>query len=79
MATEIRVPAIATAGARLSIGRWFKRVGDAVSSEEPIVEIEADNVTLEIRAPANGVLTAVYAKDGTYVEVGAVLGTISQF
>ncbi|MDQ6710334.1 MAG: biotin/lipoyl-binding protein [Candidatus Dormibacteraeota bacterium] len=79
MATEIRVPAIATAGAKLSIGRWFKRTGDAVSSDEPIVEIEADNVTLEIRSPISGVLTSVYMKDGAYVEIGAVLGAISQF
>ncbi|MDQ6709712.1 MAG: biotin/lipoyl-binding protein [Candidatus Dormibacteraeota bacterium] len=79
MATEIRVPAIATAREKLSIGRWFKRAGDAVNSNEPIVEIEADNVTLEIRSPISGVLTAVYVKDGASVEIGTVLGSISQF
>lgn len=50
-----------------------------MSSDEPIVEIEADNVTLEIRSPISGVLTSVYVKDGSSVEIGAVLGAISQF
>jgi len=77
MTTEIRVPTIATAGPKLSIGR-FKSVGDAVTIDEPLVEIETDNVTHEIHAPVTGVLSKILVKDGGFVEAGAAIGTISQ-
>jgi hypothetical protein len=51
MNTEIRVPKIPNAGVKLSIGRWFKRAGDAVTLGEPLVEITADAITHEVRAP----------------------------
>jgi pyruvate/2-oxoglutarate dehydrogenase complex dihydrolipoamide acyltransferase (E2) component len=79
MTTEIRVPPIANAGPKLSIGRWFKSVGDAVSLDEPLVEIDTDNVTHEIRAPVTGVLSKILVKDGGSVEAGTLVGTISQF
>jgi 2-oxoglutarate dehydrogenase E2 component (dihydrolipoamide succinyltransferase) len=79
MTTEIRVPPIANAGPKLSIGRWFKSVGDAVSLDEPLVEIDTDNVTHEIRAPVTGVLAKMLVKDGGSVEAGTLVGTISQF
>lgn len=79
MVTEIRVPTIANAGVKLSIGRWFKSVGDPVSLDEPLVEIDTDNVTHEIRSPVNGVLSKILVKDGGSVEAGTALGTISQF
>ena len=75
---EIKVPTIAGAGGRLSIGRWFKRVGDPVSIGEPVVEIHTYNLTHEIRAPATGILSKVLVKDGGYVESGTVVGTIDQ-
>ena len=78
MTTEIRVPTIANAGSKLSIGRWFKSVGDAVTVDEPVVEIDTDNVTHEIRAPVTGVLSKILVKDGGFVEAGAAIGTISQ-
>jgi pyruvate/2-oxoglutarate dehydrogenase complex dihydrolipoamide acyltransferase (E2) component len=79
MTTEIRVPIIANAGPKLSIGRWFKSAGDAVTIDEPLVEIDTDNVTLEIRAPVTGVLSKILVKDGGSVEAGLAVGTISQF
>jgi 2-oxoglutarate dehydrogenase E2 component (dihydrolipoamide succinyltransferase) len=78
MMTEIRVPTIA-AGASLSIGRWFKRTGDPVTLGEPLVEINADEGTHEVRAPVTGVLSTILLKDGAFVEAGAALGTIRQF
>ncbi len=79
MLTEIIVPNILDAGPKLSIGRWFKRVGDPVTFDEPLVEIDTDNVTHEIRSPVTGVLSKILVTDGGSVEVGTSLGTISQF
>ena len=73
---EIKVPTIANAGPKLSIGRWFKREGDPVTVNEPLVEVDTDNVTHEIRTPVTGVLSQILVKDGGTVEPGAVLGTI---
>jgi pyruvate/2-oxoglutarate dehydrogenase complex dihydrolipoamide acyltransferase (E2) component len=77
MGTEIKVPKIAGAS-KLSVGRWFKRVGDSVSVGEPVVEIEMYNLTHEIQAPATGILSKVLVKDGGSVEPGTVVGTIDQ-
>jgi pyruvate/2-oxoglutarate dehydrogenase complex dihydrolipoamide acyltransferase (E2) component len=79
MLTEIRVPAIVDEGAKLSVGRWFKRVGDPVTFDEPLVEIETGNATHEIRSPVTGVLSKILVRDGGSVEVGTLVGTISQF
>lgn len=57
--TEIRVPTIPGAGTKLSVGRWFKRVGDPVTVHEPLVEIDTDNVTHEIRTPVTGLLSKI--------------------
>jgi pyruvate/2-oxoglutarate dehydrogenase complex dihydrolipoamide acyltransferase (E2) component len=77
MGTEIKVPKIAGAS-RLSVGRWFKSVGDPVSIGEPLVEIDTYIVTHEIQAPATGILSEVLVKDGGSVEPGTVVGTIDQ-
>jgi 2-oxoglutarate dehydrogenase E2 component (dihydrolipoamide succinyltransferase) len=79
MMTEIRMPSMANAAARLSIGRWFKRTGDPVTLDEPVVEINTDQGMQEILAPVTGVLATILLKDGAFVEAGAVLGTIRQF
>ena len=76
--TEIRVPTIPGAGTKLSVGRWFKRVGDPVTVHEPLVEIDTDNVTHEILTPVTGVLAAILVKDGGSVEPGTLLGIIEQ-
>ena len=78
MTIDIRVPAIPNSEARLYIGRWFKRTGDPVSFDEPLVEIDADNKTLEIRSPLAGILSSILLKDGASVETGIKIGTISQ-
>ena len=78
MGTDIKVPTIADAGGRLSVGRWFKRVGDPVSIGEPVVEIDTYSLTHEIQAPATGILSEVLVKDGGSVEPGTVVGTIDQ-
>ena len=64
MATEIRVPKIGASATKASIGRWFKRVGDPVSVDEPLVEIETAGTTVEVTAPATGVLSDILLRDG---------------
>ncbi len=76
MATEIRVPTLGESVTEATVGQWFKKVGDLVRADEPLVELETDKVTLEVPAPAAGVIAAIAVKDGTTVNVGAVLGTI---
>ncbi len=76
MATEIRVPALGESVSEATVGQWFKKVGDTVRADEPLVELETDKVTLEVPAPAAGVISAIEVKDGATVGVGAVLGVI---
>ena len=76
MATEIRVPALGESVTEATVGRWFKKAGEPVKADEPIVELETDKVTLEVNAPASGVLTEIVAKDGETVGAGALLGQI---
>jgi pyruvate/2-oxoglutarate dehydrogenase complex dihydrolipoamide acyltransferase (E2) component len=78
MGTDIKVPTIADAGGRLSVGRWFKRVGDPVTIGEPVVEIDTYSLTHEIQSPVTGILSKVLVKDGGSVEPGTVVGTIDQ-
>ncbi|HEY6992784.1 MAG TPA: 2-oxoglutarate dehydrogenase complex dihydrolipoyllysine-residue succinyltransferase [Xanthobacteraceae bacterium] len=75
---EIRVPSLGESVTEATIGKWFKKPGDAVAVDEPIVELETDKVTIEVPAPAAGVLADVAAKDGETVAVGALLGQIKE-
>ena len=77
MATEIRVPTLGESVSEATIGKWFKKPGDAVKADEPLLELETDKVTLEVNAPAAGVLSEIVAKDGDTVGVGALLGNIA--
>ena len=77
MATEIRVPTLGESVSEATIGRWFKKAGDAVKADEPVCELETDKVTLEVNAPAAGVLSEITVKDGEIVTPGAILGQIS--
>jgi 2-oxoglutarate dehydrogenase E2 component (dihydrolipoamide succinyltransferase) len=77
MSTEIRVPTLGESVTEATIGQWFKKVGDTVSADEPIVELETDKVTIEVPAPSAGVLEAIAAQQGDTVDVGALLGAIS--
>ena len=76
MATEIRVPTLGESVSEATIGRWFKKPGETVKADEPLVELETDKVTLEVNAPAAGVLSEIAANDGDTVGVGALLGQI---
>src|SRR5262245_35116834 len=75
---EIRVPTLGESVTEATIGKWFKRPGDAVAVDEPLVELETDKVTIEVPAPAAGVLSDIAAKDGDTVAVGALLGQIKE-
>ncbi len=78
MATEIRVPVLGESVSEATIGKWFKKAGEAVKADEPIVELETDKVTLEVPAPASGVLAEIMAAAGTTVTVNALLGLIAE-
>src|SRR5689334_16940760 len=75
--TEIRVPTLGESVTEATIGRWFKKAGEAVAVDEPLVELETDKVTIEVPAPSAGVLGEIAAKDGDTVAVGALLGMIN--
>jgi len=72
--TEIRVPTLGESVTEATIGRWFKKAGEAVAVDEPLVELETDKVTIEVPAPSAGTLGEIIAKDGETVAVGALLG-----
>ena len=76
MAAEIKVPALGESVTEATIGRWFKKTGESVKVDEPLVELETDKVTIEVPSPAGGVLGAVNVQSGQTVKVGAVLGVI---
>jgi 2-oxoglutarate dehydrogenase E2 component (dihydrolipoamide succinyltransferase) len=72
------VPTLGESVTEATIGKWFKKAGDMVAVDEPLVELETDKVTIEVPAPAAGVLTDVAVKDGDTVAVGALLGAIKE-
>jgi len=74
---EIRVPTLGESVTEATIGKWFKKAGDAVAVDEPLVELETDKVTIEVPAPSAGTLGEIVAKDGETVAVGALLGQIN--
>jgi len=76
MATEIRVPALGESVNEATVGQWFKAIGDKVAADEPLVELETEKITLEVPAPAAGVIAAIDVSDGDTVAVGARLGVI---
>ncbi|HZP76944.1 MAG TPA: 2-oxoglutarate dehydrogenase complex dihydrolipoyllysine-residue succinyltransferase [Pseudolabrys sp.] len=75
---EIRVPTLGESVTEATVGKWFKQPGEAVAVDEPLVELETDKVTLEVPAPAAGVLSDVAVKNGDTVAVGALLGQIKE-
>src|SRR5690348_6814498 len=74
---DIRVPTLGESVTEATVGKWFKQPGEAVAVDEPLVELETDKVTLEVPAPAAGVLSEIAVKDGETVAPGALLGQIS--
>jgi 2-oxoglutarate dehydrogenase E2 component (dihydrolipoamide succinyltransferase) len=77
MASQIKVPSLGESITEATVSKWLKRPGEPVAVDEPIAELETDKVTLEVPAPAAGILTEILAQEGANVPVGAVLGTIA--
>jgi 2-oxoglutarate dehydrogenase E2 component (dihydrolipoamide succinyltransferase) len=75
---DIRVPTLGESVTEATVGKWFKQPGEAVAVDEPVVELETDKVTLEVPAPATGVLSDIAAKTGDTVGVAALLGQIKE-
>jgi 2-oxoglutarate dehydrogenase E2 component (dihydrolipoamide succinyltransferase) len=75
---DIRVPTLGESVTEATVGKWFKQPGEAVAVDEPVVELETDKVTLEVPAPAAGVLSDIAAKTGETVGVAALLGQIKE-
>jgi 2-oxoglutarate dehydrogenase E2 component (dihydrolipoamide succinyltransferase) len=78
MSIEIKVPALGESVTEATVGQWFKKPGEAVKADEPLVELETDKVTVEVPAPAAGVLADIKVEQGATVGIGAVLGSISE-
>ena len=78
MSEKIVVPALGESITEATVAKWLKNPGDAVEADEPIVELETDKVNLEVPSPVTGVLSEINSKDGSVVEVGALLGSVSE-
>ena len=78
MSIQIQVPAMGESVTEATVGRWFKKEGDAVARDEPILELETDKVTVEVPAPADGSIESIAVKEGDTVQVGTVLGAIAE-
>src|SRR6266850_8385840 len=75
---DIRVPTLGESVTEATIGKWFKKPGEAVAVDEPLVELETDKVTIEVPSPAAGVLADIAAKEGDIVAVGTLIGQIKE-
>ena len=75
---DILTPALGESVTEATIAKWTKKVGDAVKKDELLVELETDKVSLEVVAPANGVLADIKAAEGDTVVPGTVLGVVSE-
>ena len=78
MSEKILVPVLGESINEATVSKWLKKEGDAVEADEPIVELETDKVNLEVPSPVSGTLTKINSKDGSIVEVGALLGSVSE-
>jgi len=78
MSIEIKVPAMGESVTEATVSKWFKKEGDAVRRDEPLLELETDKVTVEVPAPADGSIETIAVKEGDTVQVGAILGAISE-
>ncbi|UNE54220.1 2-oxoglutarate dehydrogenase complex dihydrolipoyllysine-residue succinyltransferase [Bartonella machadoae] len=76
MTTEIRVPTLGESVTEATVGKWFKKLGESVAMDEPLVELETDKVTVEVPSPVAGKLSEIIAKEGDTVEVNALLGAV---
>ena len=77
MSEKILVPVLGESIVEATVSKWLKNEGDIVEADEPVVELETDKVNLEVPSPTSGVLEKINSKDGSVVEVGATLGSVS--
>ena len=78
MSEKIVVPVLGESITEATVAKWLKNPGDTVEVDEPIVELETDKVNLEVPSPISGVLTEINSQDGSVVDVGALLGSVSE-
>ena len=78
MSEKILVPALGESITEATVSKWLKNEGDTVNADEPIVELETDKVNLEVPSPVSGVLNKINSKNGSVVEVGSILGSVSE-
>jgi 2-oxoglutarate dehydrogenase E2 component (dihydrolipoamide succinyltransferase) len=78
MGVEVKVPTLGESVTQATVAKWFKKAGESVAVDEPLVELETDKVTVEVNAPVAGALSLITAPEGADVEVGALLGIIEQ-
>ncbi|HEX3756234.1 MAG TPA: 2-oxoglutarate dehydrogenase complex dihydrolipoyllysine-residue succinyltransferase [Rhizomicrobium sp.] len=78
MSIEIKVPTMGESVTEATVARWFKKEGDAVKRDEPLLELETDKVTVEVPAPADGAIESISVKAGDTVQVGSLLGSIAE-
>ena len=76
MSEKILVPVLGESITEATVAKWLKNAGDSVEADEPIVELETDKVNLEVPSPITGVLSEINEKNGSVVEVGALLGSV---
>ncbi len=78
MSIDIKVPAMGESVTEATVSKWFKKKGDAVTRDEPLLELETDKVTVEVQAPADGSIESISVQEGDTVQVGAILGAIAE-
>ena len=78
MTIDLLVPALGESVVEATVAKWMKSSGDSVNADEPIVELETEKVTLEVPSPVSGILQEIVANEGANVEVGALLGILSE-
>ncbi|HSM18931.1 MAG TPA: 2-oxoglutarate dehydrogenase complex dihydrolipoyllysine-residue succinyltransferase [Hyphomicrobiales bacterium] len=78
MTVDIRVPSLGESVTEAIVGQWFRKKGESIRVDEPLVELETDKVTVEVPAPVSGTVTEISVRDGETVEVGALLGSIAE-
>ena len=78
MSIEVNVPILGESVSEATVATWLKKEGDRVNSDEPLVELETDKVTLEVNSPISGTLSSILCEEGAEVEVGALLCVIDE-
>ena len=78
MSNQILVPSLGESITEATVSKWLKQVGEQVDSDEPLVELETDKVNVEVPSPFNGTLSSIKVKEGDTVEVGTLLGLVSE-